>query len=274
MSNVITPIYLKESDDGPWPEDGIFYLLASNGLFLCRHHETFRSCAPVQSWPSELAAQQSFLEPAYPVVPRALMEQLVGFFSEMATRHGCEAGAYLVYDTTSKTTGSKAATGKAATGKAAGKQFTVQVPPQVSTVREGFGDALYAIGLDYDHPEPLPAHQLILGTVHSHVYGAAYASGIDVHDEVGKPGVHIVVGRLDREPPDLHVEAVVDGNRFRLEPEAVIEDYQERRDDFPTEWISKVRVEIKPRWQERVYLPPEPSYPLPSSSSSRTSSSS
>ncbi|MHC4514568.1 MAG: hypothetical protein ACYS5W_12800 [Planctomycetota bacterium] len=238
---MITPIYIQESADEPWPQDSAFYLVSGSGLFLCRNHEMFRSCTPVRTGPSELPPQQSFLEPSYPKVPQVLMEQLVGFFDAMASRHCCEAGAYLVYDETEKA-------------------VTVRVPPQVSTVREGWSDAFYPVGLDYENLDPLLPQQLILGTVHSHVYGAAYSSGIDVHDEVDKPGVHIVVGKLDKEPADFHAEAVVDGSRFRLELQSVIENYQQRRDDFPAEWIEKVTVEVKPRWRATVYYPSSSSY--------------
>jgi len=245
VNKLITPIYIKESADDPWPEDSVFYLVTGSGLFLCRTHEMFRSCTPVRTWPAELPPQQGFLEPAYPQVPRQLMEQLVGFFGVMAERHGCEAGAYLVYDRSTK-------------------EVTAKVPTQVATMREGWGGTVYAVGLEYDNLDPLPPHQMILGTVHSHVYGAAYSSGVDVHDEVDKPGVHIVVGKLDKEPPDLHAEAVVDGSRFPLDPQSAIDDYQGRRSDFPPEWIDRVTVETKPRWRDTVYYPSSSGYPTSS----------
>jgi len=249
---MITPIYIKESEEDPWPEDSVFYLVTGSGLFLCRNHEMFRSCTPVQSWPSELPPQHGFLEPAYPRVPRVLMERLVGFFDAMAKDHGAEAGAYLVYDNSKD-------------------RVTARVPNQVSTVGEGWGGSVYPVGIDYDNLEPLPPHQMILGTVHSHVYGAAYSSCVDKDDEVDKPGVHIVVGKLDKEPPDLHAEAVVDGVRFRLRPETAIEDYQKRRSDFPSQWLDRVTVKVQPRYRDQVY-PSSTSHP--SSYSSPYSSSS
>ena len=229
MSDVTTPIYIKETDGEPWPEEGTFYILSSSGLFLCRNHDMFQSCTPVRSWPSELAPQKPFLQPFYPQIPRLVMEQVTGFFGAMAEEHRCEAGVYLIYDRNDH-------------------EVTVAVPTQVSTVSRGAGALDYGIGLDYDNLDALPPHQMILGTVHSHVYGAAYSSGIDVHDEVDKPGLHIVVGKLDRDPPDLYAVAVVDGSRFPLDPKSVIEGYQARRDDFPREWIDQVTVKITKRW--------------------------
>ncbi len=72
---------------------------------------------------------------------------------------------------------------------------------------------------------------------------SAYASGTDKDDELHSAGLHIVVGRIKQEPPDLHVEAVVDGKRFRLDPRQVIEGYEQRRLPVAKAWIEKVRVE-------------------------------
>ena len=225
-----TPVYIKDDADADWPEDPVFYVLGSNGLSLGRNHEMFRSCTLVNHGPSELAEQESFLKPNYPQLSQPLIEQLVGFFSEMARQHGCEAGAYLIFDRETRA-------------------VTARVPKQVSTVSESYYGSLWPIGLDYESLEPLPPEELIFGTIHSHVYGPAYASGIDVHDELDKPGVHLVVGKLDKEPPDFHVEAVVDGSRFNLDIAQVIEGYGELRDDFPAEWVDRVEVKVN-RWSK------------------------
>lgn len=223
-----TPVYLKEEVGERWPDDPVFYVLASNGLSLGRNHEMFRSCTRVHHGPSELAEQESFLEPRYPELPQVLFEQLVGFFSEMAKRHGCEVGAYLICNRETKV-------------------VTARVPKQLTTVSESYYGSLWPIGMEYDNLEPLPPEEMIFGTIHSHVYGAAYSSGVDVHDELDKPGVHLVVGKLDKEPADFHVEAVVDGARFELDIREVIEGYGTRRDDYPSEWIDRVEVKVN-RW--------------------------
>lgn len=223
-----TPVYIKEDVAGEWPADPVFYVLGSNGLSLGRNHEMFRSCALVRHGPSELAAQESFLEPRYPKLSRELIEQLVGFFSEMAERYRCEVGGYLIFDRESGV-------------------VSAQVPNQLSTVSESCYGSLWPIGLDYASLDPPPSSEMVIGTIHSHVYGSAYASGIDVHDELDKPGVHLVVGKLDKEPPEFHVEAVVDGARFTLGMAQVVEGYEERRADFPPEWIDRVEVKVN-RW--------------------------
>jgi len=226
---VNTPIYAKENPDDPLPDDKLSYLVSSTGMFLCRRHEWFVSATPIRTWPSDLAPQTGFLEPSYPVVPQVVFERLCGFFRAMAEEHGCEAGAYLVVDRKDGT-------------------VDARVPGQIATMREGWRGRMNAVGLEYDSLTDLGPGDAVLGTVHSHVFGPAYASGVDVHDEVDKPGVHIVVGHVDRDPPDFSVEAVVDGERFRLDPESVIEDFAKPRDDFPPAWREAVRVEVQPRW--------------------------
>ncbi len=228
MQGLMTPIYIKENADDPRPEDKVFYLLSSTGLFLCRDHEFYRSCAPVKKWPSELADQRAYIEPNFPSLSRETIEQIVGFFTAMAESHQCEVGVYLIHE---KETG----------------EVLVHVPRQLSTVSAGWNNRNYPIGMKYESLDPLPTHQAILGTVHSHVYQPAYSSGIDIHDEVDKPGMHLVVGCLDKNPPDFHAEAVVDGARFPLDVFSVIDDYRAPA-QFPEEWIEQVTVEVKPAW--------------------------
>jgi hypothetical protein len=78
---------------------------------------------------------------------------------------------------------------------------------------------------------------------------SAYASTTDKADETHAAGLHVVVGRISEEPPDIHVEAVVDGTRFELDASRVIEGYCCRRTDVPVKWIDRVNVkEILPGW--------------------------
>ena len=230
--DLLTPILIKDSKDLEWPADvQVFYLLTGNGLFLCRQLQLFRSCVPVNTWPSELLDQQPLLEHSYPRVPKQVFEQLVGFFAVMAEKRGCEAAAYLVFDRVNET-------------------VSTLIPKQRATMRRSWSGRELPVGLEYDHPTGLSKDQMILGTVHSHVYESAYSSAVDVNDETEKPGVHIVIGRLDRDPPDLHAEAVVDGKRFRLDPREVIEGSAARNLVFPVEWLEQVEVVLLPSWSE------------------------
>ena len=225
---MITPIYLKTSPDMPWPEhESMFYLLTRNGLYVCRNHEFFRSSVPARKAPSELAPHEMHIRLGYPKLPRLVFERVVGFFSLVADRYSAEAAALIVHDRRSGT-------------------VEVVIPEQRATVGwSSWGRDYYPIDVHYEVPD-LPAHLTLIGDIHCHVDGPAYASHTDVQDEVHRPGIHMVVGRINREPPELHVEVTVDGHRFRVADHAeVIEGYHRRRiDEVPADWMDKVAVQV------------------------------
>src|SRR5207249_5482854 len=71
-------------------------------------------------------------------------------------------------------------------------------PDQVATVgRNRWGDT-WPIGVEYDAPTDLPSNLAIIGDIHCHVDGGAYASYTDKDDEVHRPGLHVVVGQIGR----------------------------------------------------------------------------
>jgi hypothetical protein len=221
----ITPVLLKTAADLPWPEDErIFYILGRDGLYVCRNHEFFQSCVPAQRGPSELEEQASFLTPRFPTIPRGLFERAVGFFDRVAELHGSEAAVLLVWD------GSE-------------QRVRLVVPEQTATVSRAWDGYRCPIGVHYVPPIDLPRDWVPYGDVHSHVRLPAYASSTDKADETHAAGLHVVVGRIQHEPPEIHVEAVVDGKRFVLDAADVIEEYRQRRTNVPQRWLDRVRVE-------------------------------
>ena len=224
-NGLTTPILLKMAEDMGWPKDKrMFYLLTADGLFICRDHPFFRSCVLARGWPSELAHHKESLRVTYPKVPRRLLELCVGFFSRIAKQSSAEAAAVLLWDTRDRC-------------------VRVMVPDQVSKCCRTYSGSLYGLSVHYEMPV-LPGHLMIIGDIHSHVDGRAYASYADRYDEVYRAGLHIVCGRLDREPPEFHVDAVVDGVRFTVDSERVLEGYRRRRTDVPADWLRRVKIEI------------------------------
>ncbi len=222
---LFTPLYLKLNDAMPWPEqEKAFYLLSSEGLFLCRNTPFFRSCVPAREFPGELAEQRPFLQLAYPRIPRPLLEQVVGFFDLIGDRFGSEAAVLLAWNRTTET-------------------VEAIVPPQTGLVGMSWSGNPYPLELEYEVP-PLPPHLLLLGDIHSHVDGSAYASFVDKADEMHQPGLHLVVGRILDEPPQFHCEATADGFRFKVRDlSLVLEGYHRRRtNEVPADWLSKVTV--------------------------------
>jgi hypothetical protein len=220
-----TPIYLKLHDAADWPPDKAFYLLSRDGLFLCRNHEFFSSCVRADRWPGELAAQRPFLKMSYPRLTRQMIEQVVGFFDIIASYYDSEAAVLLVWNRDTR-------------------QVELVVPKQVGTVGTSYYGNRYPLDLAYEIP-PLAKHQMLIGDVHSHVDGPAYASWTDKADEAYRPGLHLVVGRIQQEPPEFYCAVTADGGRFEVKDlKLVMESYQERRrNEVPEEWIDQVSVE-------------------------------
>lgn len=224
-AHLLTPIYLKLDNAMPWPEqERAFYVLSRDGLFLCRNTPFFRSCVPVGEFPSELAGQAPFMKLSYPRIPRRLMEQVIGFFDLIGDRHASEAAVLIAWNR-------------------AANAIEIIVPDQVGLVGRTWSGKPYPIELEYQVP-PLPPHLALLGDMHSHVDGSAYASYMDRCDEVYRPGLHIVVGRIQEEPPQFHCEATADGYRFSVHDlSLILEGYHRRRiDEVPPDWIAKVAV--------------------------------
>jgi PRTRC genetic system protein A len=223
---LFTPIYVKSASDEQLPEDeSAYYVLSSEGLFLCRNHAFFTSCVRTNGWPTELAPHTESVSLRYPRVPQKQLERIVGFFAHMGEAHGAEAAALFLWD-------------------AKDKRMRFQIPQQRATVSESWSGRCYPSDLHYDMPVNLPSHLTVVGDIHSHVDAPAYASTTDRLDEAHRPGIHLVVGKIYREPPELHCEFVVDGVRFEVLPSAVIEGYEKRNMRVRQDWIDRVEVEV------------------------------
>ncbi len=224
---VMTPIVIKTDEGFQWLEgERVFYVLARNGLFLCREHPFFRSSTRARLWPRELVDQERFLIPRFPRLAREDLERVVGFFDHMG-RQGAEAAVLLAWNPTRA-------------------QVEILVPPQTATITRVWSGRPHPVGLHFDVPHNLPPGWFVFGDIHSHVELEAYASGTDQHDETFQAGLHAVVGRIHEEPPQFHVEAVAEGDRFTLLREDLVEAYEQRRTDFPQEWIERVAVQVQP----------------------------
>ena len=224
-NQLLTPIYLKLETDTLWPQDEkAFYLLTAEGLFLCRNHPFFQSSVVADRWPAELASHKAFIRLNYPKMPQRLLERVVGFFSIIGRRYGAEAAVLLAWDRNTKA-------------------VVPVVPEQRATVSENWYGEPFPIDVHYKIPD-LPPNLMLIGDLHSHVFGPAYASGTDQQDESFRAGLHVVIGRIDEEPPEFHLEVTVDAARFKISnPDVILAGYQRRREhEVPQEWIDQVTV--------------------------------
>jgi hypothetical protein len=226
----LTPVHLKW-DTAFFPENPASYVLARNGLFLARNHPFFQSAVPVplSKWPRELAEQTAFMRSNYPKIPQRMVELVVGFFDHVWQQHTSEAMVLLGYDLERK-------------------QPTIIIPEQIGIVTVNSKGRCMPVGLDYVMPTLTGESTLIFGSIHSHGDGLAFSSDLDKADE--RSGLHIVVGRLDQEPPSICCQACVDGHRFYVPHLDVLQGYQQRALDVPEEWLSKIVIERAPPMEE------------------------
>lgn len=220
-----TPVYIKQSESDPWPQDDFFYLVAREGLFRCRNHKFFQSCTKVENGPGDLPSQKQFLRSSYPKIPQVMLERVVGFFQKVADKQNSEAAVILAWNRQTE-------------------EVELIIPDQLAINSSPWGKNKHGYPMDvkYEIPSLLP-HQSLIGDIHCHVDGSAYASFTDEKDETHRPGVHMVVGHIEKEPPEFHCEVVADGTRFQSSMENVSEGYQKRiLSDVPEGWVKKVKL--------------------------------
>lgn len=235
-----TPVYLKTEEGEPRPTDPFFYYITKNGIFKCRNNQFFESDVECKTLP-DLVSHKSGLTLNFPIIPKELIERIVGFFSLIHKKQNSEAAIVLVWNTLSS-------------------EVEAICPQQEATVTESYvspwsGKEVKGSPIDvhYDIPD-LPPHLIVFGDVHSHVEMTAYSSFTDTSDEVHRPGIHAVVGRIDEEPPQFHIEACIDGMRFSIKnPDHVWERYHKRDEaTVPQSWIDRVKLKTS-TWSQKYY---------------------
>jgi hypothetical protein len=216
------PLYLKTDEQMPRPPDPEFYWLTRDGAFLCRNHPFFTSDVPTRRPVRALAAHEPRCLVHYPRVKASTLEFIVGFFARVYEQHRSESVVLLVWDLE-------------------GQRYRVVVPEQEATVWRSWTGRCSPLDVRYTVP-PLPPRHLLVGDVHCHGNLAAFASATDRADERYRDGVHGVVGRVEDEPPEFHLELSVDGHRFPLEMDQIFEGYTSRRRFVPRQWLERVKV--------------------------------
>lgn len=218
IDNLTTPLFLmREGVEFKWPTYKLFYLLAGNGYFQCRNHPFYQSAvALTEVGHPDLADYKAFCRLSYPKIPQGMLEKIVGFFSQVEKEHGSEAYVLLGWDLHEK-------------------EIKMLVPEQEVSM----------CAAEYTLPT-YPDDWILIGDIHSHERMSAYSSLTDQKDEAKRSGLHIVVGKIHKEPPEFHIEVVVDGSRFKVNDHSDIFEGYERRDmNVPEDWMAKVK---KKKW--------------------------
>lgn len=220
------PVYLKTDPDAPRPDDPEFYWIAQNGTFLCRNHPFFESDVRTDRQPRALAPHAPNCRSCYPMLSRAALEYVVGFFGLVFRTHAAEAIVLLYWDTRRE-------------------RYRLRVPQQEATVWESKSGQRSPMNVRYQTPVDVPPHELLVGDIHSHGDLSAYASHMDQSDEIHRDGLHAVVGCVHRNLPEFHADLSVDGARFTFRPEHIFRGFHQARHFIPAVWMSRVRIVVQ-----------------------------
>jgi len=210
-----TKLLLNDSEGFEWPKDSIFYALGSDGLYLGRNNKFYKSLIKTKGGPGELEPLKASLRPRFPKIPQEMFERVAGFFADVGELHDAESQCLFYWNPTDE-------------------KVEVVVPEQKTTKK--------SYSVKYEQPIDLPHEWLLFGDAHSHVHLSAYCSGTDIADEEHFPGLHFVFGHMDQDTIQLHCEAVVDGSRFTIDLDHVVEGFEGFLFDYPKEWMERVEV--------------------------------
>jgi len=219
------PIYMKTSEEMLRPNDPEYYMMTANGLFLGRNHKFFSSDVPAKRAPRQLAGQKPFCEIRYPKLGVSALEFIVGFFDRVFHKHGSESIVLLFWNQNKQ-------------------RYKLLVPEQEATVWESYSGTRSAMDVTYKLPIPMPRDHLLVADIHCHCDFGAYTSFTDERDEQYRDGVHAVIGQIDRDPPQFHLDIAVDGTRFRMDFNQLFKGYGRRRLDVPQKWMDQVKVKV------------------------------
>jgi hypothetical protein len=163
-------------------------------------------------------------------LPRRLVECALGFFHAVLERWDGEAIVVLFY-------------APAAGGKPA--RYRLDAPPQTIRGRVERGRFRADLRLDYGACESPGEPWVKLGDLHSHGPLGPQHSAVDAHDELWETGLHVTAGYVGSSVPEFEASFVVNGRRFPLAVDDVLERPRACR-PYPKRWLARVEVIERP----------------------------
>lgn len=176
------------------PEEGIYFLVAGNGIWLHKDMPTFRGFVPVDniSVLQDLNAKD-FIVCKLPKIPTRCVWRIKEFFRQVVDKHRAEACTVLYFNENNN-------------------DWRVHIP--IQQVSHG-GVQYRRVGIT--HLEGMEDYTPV-GTIHSHCDFGAFHSGTDHSDEESFDGLHITFGHNDKDEFTISASYVLNGERFKLDP--------------------------------------------------------
>ena len=216
------PVYVK-TETFSEPDASMYYLVAADGAFLVKKTDLYRSVTRCDRI-AGLEPQSPSVTLDVPKLPRRFLERVYGFFEAVYRTCAGEAIVFVFYQPERC-------------------DFRIGVPTQ--TVRRYWYQGTWRTEghVEYESMSR-PQGYLKLGDIHSHGSLSAFFSSVDDLDD-REDGLRLVLGRLHIKPPDCCASFVAGGSRFKLDVEAVAEDFGEPIPPPPS-WLERVRVRDEP----------------------------
>jgi hypothetical protein len=181
------------------------YVVGRDGVYLKKRTALFEAIVKVDKIPT-LDEMKSEVMLIGARIPYSIIVEAARFFRAVFAKYQSEAMAFLVLE-----------------------QNTWQIIPvrqEVAGLSVSYENSLHKEG------------KRASGTIHSHCNMGASFSGIDDGDDQHADGIHITLGKIMEELPDIACSVVVNGNRFNVSPEFLISDLPSMNPDHP--WLANV----------------------------------
>lgn len=182
------------------------YVTGHTGHFLVKRNKLFEACVRVECIPGQ-PEQREFFRLKTGKIPMALFRQVLAFLEKVYEAHRSEGIVLLTHEN---------------------GQWGIHVPDQ----------EVGAAHLKYENKEKAR----VVGSIHSHPGFTSTPSGTDEHDELDFDGIHVVTAGFLPIADCITAFGVVNGRRFRIPVEDLIEDLAPVEATFPEEWLKRVKI--------------------------------
>lgn len=183
------------------PNEGTYYLIASNGQWIHKDMPTMSGFVPVESVPvlDEIDSKKiEYVQSKMPKLPAKNTFQIKEFFGKIVEKFNAESVVILFYN-------------------ADLKKWKLHVPEQ--TVSHG-SISYEKVGMTH---LPEMRGYVAVGTIHSHADFTAFHSGTDDKDEFYWDGLHVTFGHNNLEQFSISASIVMNGRRVMVKAEDVLE---------------------------------------------------
>ncbi len=179
------------------------YITAKDGYFVKKTNKLYESITPVKEVPvlENIDASVKWLANN---IPYSIIKEAHEFFKAIYLAEGSEGVVLLTYDN---------------------NEWEIKVPKQIVSPAH----------VDYDSSE----FKGVVGSIHSHCMMNAFFSPTDDNDQASFDGVHIVLGKIMFDVPEIITAVYVNGYKHKCEPSKLISDLPEFQEPFH-DWLSVV----------------------------------